>query len=140
MLSKIYLLFAFSILMYFAISLGQQIIQTQKLNKDLQSYKLKARDKKNFDNSLILANLYFQKGLYTSAIEEYTYCLEVWNENDRLGISYVLNRLVLTYSLLKEDQIALYYCKNALNVTSSSVGSLLNLNRLYESFKQNKIS
>ena len=140
MLSKIYLLCAFLLLMYFAISLGQQIQQTQKLNQDLQKYKLKARDKKNYGDNLTLANLYYQKGLYTSAIEEYTYCLEVWNENDRLGISYVLNRLVLTYSLLQEDQIALYYCKNALTVTSSSVASLLNLNRLYDGIKRAKVN
>jgi tetratricopeptide (TPR) repeat protein len=141
MLSKIYLILAFIILLSFAILLALQIIQTQKLNKDLKT--LKANNigpTRSADVSFKLANLYFKKGMHNEAIEEYTYCLEVWEKNDQLGIVFLLNRLVLTYSLLKEEAVALYYCKTALSIAPSSSQSLLNLNRLYDSIKLNKAS
>jgi tetratricopeptide (TPR) repeat protein len=139
MLSKIYLILVFVILLYFAVLLGTQIQQTQKLNKTLKSLKAEQNTvgplyKKAFQ----IGNLYFQKGMYNEAIEEYSYCLEIWEKNDRIGIAFLLNRLVLTYSLLKEDSIALYYCKNALSVTPYSIQSLLNLNRLYDLVKLKK--
>ncbi len=136
MLSKIYLLLAFAMLAYFSISLSIQIKQNQRLNKDLK--KFKANQSITPESSQVafqLANTYFQKNMYNEAITQYAYCLEMWEKNDRLGITFILNRLVLTYSLLKEDKIALYYCKNALKVTPSSIQSLLNLNRLYDSTK-----
>jgi tetratricopeptide (TPR) repeat protein len=136
MLSKIYLILAFIILMVFAILLGAQIQQTQKLNQALKTLKTPQEEgERSCETSFKLANIYFKKGMHNEAINEYTYCLEAWDKNDRLGIVFLLNRLVLTYSLLKEEAIALYYCKIALTVAPSSTQSLLNLNRLYEAEK-----
>jgi tetratricopeptide (TPR) repeat protein len=139
MLSKVYLILAFGILMYFAILLGTQIQQTRNINKDLQILKSQKQLKnRSYQTSFQIANLYFQKGMYNEAIEEYSYCLEIWEKDDRLGLAFILNRIVLTYSILKEDDIALYYCKNALRVTPFSTQSLLSLNRLYDSIKLRK--
>ena len=141
MLSKIYLILAFIILLIFAILLGAQLQQTQKLNQALKTLKSpQASKERSYDKSFKLANLYFKKGMHNEAIQEYTYCLEVWDKNDRLGIVFLLNRLVLTYSLLKENAVALYYCKTALDVAPSSSQSLLNLNRLYELNKTASLS
>ena len=138
MLSKIYLFLAFGILMYFAFSLGKQILQTQKLNNELRILNEKKKENdRSYETAFQLANIYFQKGMYTEAIENYTYCLEIWEKSDRLGITFLLNRLVLTYYRLKENSIAFYYCKNALRVIPSSTQSLINLNRLYDASKIN---
>ena len=140
MLSKIYLILAFVILLSFAILLGTQIQQTQKLNQALKKLKLESANERSYNTSFKLANLYFKKGMYSEAIKEYTYCLEIWEKDDRLGIIFLLNRLVLTYSILKEENIALYFCKTALQVAPSSTQSLLNLNRVYDLAAQKKSS
>lgn len=140
MLSKIYLILAFVILLSFAILLGTQIQQTQKLNQALKKLKLESANERSYNTSFKLANLYFKKGMYSEAIKEYTYCLEIWEKDDRLGIIFLLNRLVLTYSILNEENIALYFCKTALQVAPSSTQSLLNLNRVYDLAAQKKSS
>ena len=141
MLSKIYLFLTFLILTVTAFFLVIKIQKTQQLNKDLEILK-KQKLLKDFShkNSFKIANLYFKKGMNNEALLEYTKCLENWGEDDRLGLVFLLNRIVIIYSKLKEYNIALYYCKRAINTAPSSIESLINLNRLFIAIEESKTS
>jgi tetratricopeptide (TPR) repeat protein len=147
MLATLYLLLTFGVLLILAVLLIRQIQLEIRINKGIKNLKLISTANKVKMNriptfskkSFTLGDLYFQKKKYNDAIKEYRDCLETWEEDDRVGIVFILNRLVSTYLKLEEELIALYYCKIALNISPFSPQSLLNLNRLYDLGNKNKV-
>jgi tetratricopeptide (TPR) repeat protein len=148
MLATIYLLLAFVVLLVVTILLIKQIQLEIQINKGIKNLKLiSVIDKIGINQvptisqkAFALGDFYFKKRKYNDAIEEYRNCLETWEEDDRVGIVFILNRLVSTYLKLEEELIALYYCKIALSLSPFSPQSLLNLNRLYDLINKNSVT
>ena len=129
-LAKIYLVFVFGILLTLSAFLISWIQLRQNLEKRL--FFIQKIQDNSYINKFKLGQLYLRKNLYKKAIEEFRNCFNLWDKNDRLGMSSLFNTIGYTYFLLSEFELAIYYYTIALEIAPDNIICLENLFYLYK--------
>nr|YP_011005114.1 hypothetical protein V2471_pgp020 [Analipus japonicus]WAM61977.1 hypothetical protein [Analipus japonicus] len=132
---SITLFFFLSLISYFLI---KQITNIQQLEKKI--FDLQEIIKKNeapYEAYYKLGQLYLKKKLFSKAILLFRKTLELWDNNDKIGLGSLYNTIGFTYFTLKKYKLAIYYYEIATEILPDYTLSLTNLAYAYE--KQNSL-
>src|SRR6476620_2168819 len=114
-----------------------QVKTRQKVEKRLSLLKTRLQKKeRSSENFYKLGQLYLSKKIYEKAINLFRSSLNLWDQNDKIGLGSLYNTLGFYYFKLEKYDNAIYYYTIAIKLLPDYVLALTNLGLVYEK-KQN---
>nr|BDA98535.1 photosystem I assembly protein Ycf37 [Proteomonas sp. NEIS-1375] len=132
-LPLIYLSVLLIVLLALTITIIQQVVKRQQVERDLSALLNDVRTgQATAENYYTLGTIYLSKKLYDQAILQFRYALKNWDIDDAPGLSNLYNTIGFTYFETKQYDLAIYYYEEALKINDSYVVALNNLAYAYE--------
>lgn len=138
-LPLVYSLILFLILSFLAFYLVGQVQQTQQVEQRLETLEKRiANNPCLAETYYFLGQIYLGKKDYPKSLRLLKNGLNFWNSEDRIGLGSLYNTLGFTYFKLQDNQKAIEYYHQAIQILPDYTLALNNLGLAYETTKQYK--